>query len=148
LRRQNGNLTELAIGDRGVAAAFDLSYRRLPTAQQRLFRLLSLIPGPDFDSRDAAAVTGGDIAETERAVEQLLDLHLLRQVTAGRYRFHPLVRAYAAELTTTTDDERDTLTRRFDYYLYTTSLVGKAVAPSTWLAAERVAADDGAPRHA
>jgi DNA-binding SARP family transcriptional activator len=129
LRQQNGELTELAIGDRSVVAAFDLSYRRLPTAQQRLFRLLSLIPGPDFDSHGAAAVTGGDIAETERVVEQLLDLHLLQQVTAGRYRFHPLVRAYAAELTATTDDERDTLARGFDYYLYTTSLVETAVAP-------------------
>jgi hypothetical protein len=74
-------------------------------------------------------VTGGDVAETNRLVEQLLDLHLLQQVTAGRYRFHPLVRAYAAELTAATDDERDTLSRRLDYYLYTTSLAMKAVAP-------------------
>ena len=112
LRQQNGRLTELAIGDRGVAAAFALSYRRLSPDQQRLFRLRGLVPGPDFDSHGAAALTGGDVAETDRLVEQLLDLHLLQQVTAGRYRFHPLVRAYAAELATTSDDERDALTRR------------------------------------
>jgi hypothetical protein len=46
LRQQNGRLTELAIGDRGVAAAFALSYRRLSPDQQRLFRLLGLVPGP------------------------------------------------------------------------------------------------------
>jgi hypothetical protein len=146
LRQQVGELTELEIGDRSVAAAFALSYQRLSPDQQRLFRLLGLVPGPDFDSHGAAALTGADVAETDRLVEQLLDLHLLRQVTAGRYRFHPLVRAYAVKLTTTSDDERGALTRLFDYYLHTTSQAVKAVAPQNlpdhdqamaWLETER-----------
>lgn len=111
LRRQDGALNELAIGDRSVAAAIAHSYRRLSPDQQRLFRLLGLLPDRDFDSHSAAALTGGEVAETDRLVEQLLDRHLLQQVTVGRYRFHPLVRAYAAGLTTTSDDGRDALTR-------------------------------------
>jgi DNA-binding SARP family transcriptional activator len=129
LRQQNGELTEFVLGDRSVAAAFTLSYRRLSTDQKRLFRLLGLVPGPDFDTNAAAALTGGAAAETERLVEQLVDLHLLQQPTAGRYRFHDLVRIYAAQLAANSDDEKGALIRLFDYYLYATSLAMKTVAP-------------------
>jgi DNA-binding SARP family transcriptional activator len=129
LRQHDGELAELAIGDRSVAAAFALSYRRLSGEQQRLFRLLGLVPGPDFDSHAAAALTGGTVAETEQLVEQLVDLHLLRQPTAGRYHLHDLVRTYAAHLAATTDDERAALTRLFDHYLHATSLAVRTVAP-------------------
>jgi hypothetical protein len=131
LREQDGDLTELTIGDRSVAAAFTLSYQRLPAALQRLFRLLALVPGPDFDTRTAAALTGGGVAEIERQVEQLLDLHLLQQPRAGRYRFHALVRTYAAKLATTSDDGNGALTRVFDHYLYATSLAAKAIPAQT-----------------
>ena len=39
-----------------VAAAFGLSYADLTPAQQRLFRRLGLVPGPDFDAHAAAAL--------------------------------------------------------------------------------------------
>ena len=56
-------------GDRRstVRAAFDLSYRALPAAAQRMFRLLGLMPGPDV-TLDAplAALAGLDLGRSSR----------------------------------------------------------------------------------
>ena len=41
-----------------VGAAFGLSYADLTRDQQRLFRRLGLVPGPDFDAYAAAALDG------------------------------------------------------------------------------------------
>jgi hypothetical protein len=49
LAREHDRLVELADSDRSVAAAFAVSYRDLDEHQQRLFRLLGLHPGSDFD---------------------------------------------------------------------------------------------------
>ena len=44
----------------GVQAVFSWSYRRLPAAAARMFRLLGDHPGPDIDVRAAAALAGGE----------------------------------------------------------------------------------------
>ncbi|MFJ4519013.1 hypothetical protein ACIP6V_35155 [Streptomyces sp. NPDC088770] len=41
-----------------VKASLELSYRRLPEEQARLFRLLGLHPGPEFSTETAAALAG------------------------------------------------------------------------------------------
>ena len=46
-----------------VAAAFDLSYQDLTPGQQRLFRRLGLLPGPDFDAYAAAALDDTSLDE-------------------------------------------------------------------------------------
>ena len=81
-----------------VAAAFDLSYRDLGAAQQRLFRRLGLHPGPDFDAHAAAALDGTSLAEARRHVGDLYGQYLLGQPGRGRYRFHDLIREYARGL--------------------------------------------------
>ena len=81
-----------------VAAAFDLSYRDLGAAQQRLFRRLGLHPGPDFDAHAAAALDGTSLAEARRHLDDLYDQHLLGQPGRGRYRFHDLIREHARAL--------------------------------------------------
>ncbi len=71
---------------------FDMSYDALAPEPQRVFRLLGLHPGEDVTAESATALTGtpaGPVLET------LLDEHMLLQVTAGRYRFHDLMRRYA-----------------------------------------------------
>ncbi|WP_158880418.1 AfsR/SARP family transcriptional regulator [Amycolatopsis anabasis] len=132
LRQAQRRLREFAVGDRSVAAAFDLSYRHLDPARQRLFRLLGLYPGTDFDAYLAAAATGLPLAEAERALEDLVDVHLLEQPGVGRYQPHDLLRAYATELAESTDTAEDrhaALTRVFDHYRYTASAAMDVIAP-------------------
>ncbi|EOD68317.1 AfsR/SARP family transcriptional regulator [Amycolatopsis vancoresmycina] len=95
LRQAGRPLAELSAGDRSVAAAFALSYAHLDAAQQRMFRLLGLNPGPDIDVPAAAALAAVPAAEAERLLESLVDDHLLQQPVTGRFRFHDLVRQHA-----------------------------------------------------
>jgi len=88
-------LAHLRSEDLSVRAAFELSYGRLPDAEQRMFRRLGLIPGLDFDARAAASLAGGDAWPL---LESLVDHNLLTQHARGRYRLHDLVRAYARSL--------------------------------------------------
>ncbi|MEV6034725.1 tetratricopeptide repeat protein [Nonomuraea sp. NPDC052116] len=98
LRDERRRLTELARSERGVAAAFTLSYRQLTADQQRLFRLLGLHPGRDTEPHAAAALADLPVERTEDLLEDLLDAHMLQQRAFGRYTFHDLLRHYAAQL--------------------------------------------------
>ncbi|GIE00272.1 tetratricopeptide repeat protein [Paractinoplanes durhamensis] len=103
--------------DAGVQLALDLSYRRLPADRRRLLRLAAAHPGPDFDAYAAAALTGAD---ADAALDDLCADHLLLRAAAGRYTFHDLVRAFAAQRSRDEDppaDRRAALTRVFDLYL-------------------------------
>jgi DNA-binding SARP family transcriptional activator/tetratricopeptide (TPR) repeat protein len=86
-------------GDDGTAVrvAFNLSYAALPPATARLFRLLGLVPGPDFGSELAAALAGADTGSTATMLARLADAHLLTRPAPGRFAFHDLLRLYAAE---------------------------------------------------
>ena len=75
-------------------SVFDLSYRALAPEQQRVFRLLGDHPGVDMTAESAAALTG---TTTGPVLEMLHDEYLLVQTTAGRYRFHDLMRRYACD---------------------------------------------------
>jgi hypothetical protein len=80
-----------------VGAAFATSYRGLDAPQQRLFALLGLHPGPDISVAAAAALSGQDIKPVRRLLDALVDVHLLTQPEAReRYRFHDLLRVFAA----------------------------------------------------
>ncbi len=109
-------------GERSVAAAFDLSYRDLTTAQQQLFRRLGLQPGADIDAYAAAALDDTAVPAARHHLEGLYDLHLIEEPVRGRYRFHDLLGDYARSLAATDPPiERDAaLNRLLDYYLHTT----------------------------
>jgi len=117
---QRQRLAELATGDRSVTAALTVSYQQLAPCQQRLFRLLGLHPGPDFDAYLAAALASMTLAEAGQVLEDLVDAHLLQQPAPGRYRFHDLLREHAqsAARQAETDAARsDAIGRELDYYL-------------------------------
>jgi DNA-binding SARP family transcriptional activator len=99
LRAAPNRPSELTCGQRGVAAALDGSYRRLTVEQQRCYRVLGRHPGPQVDPPAAAGLLGVPLVQAHRLLDQLLDEHLLREPTPGRYEFHPLIRAHAAALT-------------------------------------------------
>ncbi|MFB9837218.1 tetratricopeptide repeat protein [Actinoallomurus acaciae] len=91
-------LGELTAEDRSVEAAFRLSYEHLRPSTRRAFRALGLSPTVEFDRLTLAAMLGWPRHDTEHALESLVDASLLWQPTAGRYRLHDLVAAYARRL--------------------------------------------------
>jgi tetratricopeptide (TPR) repeat protein len=81
-----------------VRAVFSWSYRNLPPAGARLFRLLGLHPGPDFGVHVAAALADLELPQAKRLLQALAGAHLIQANVPGRYRFHDVLRLYAAEL--------------------------------------------------
>ncbi|MFI6100415.1 BTAD domain-containing putative transcriptional regulator [Lentzea sp. NPDC051213] len=73
----------------------ELAYAALPPAPQRLFRLLSLVPGPDFTPEAASALADVD---AEGLLTVLAIAKLVVSATPGRYRFHDELVRYAAAL--------------------------------------------------
>ncbi|MEV6446409.1 tetratricopeptide repeat protein [Amycolatopsis sp. NPDC051716] len=119
--------------DTGVELAFDLSYRNLPTGEQRLLRLAALHPGQDFDVHAAAALAGCDLPAVQVLLERLCLEHLLQQEVPGRYTLHDLVRAYAAGRAGDHDpppERRAALTRLFDFYLATATAAMDTLHPA------------------
>jgi tetratricopeptide (TPR) repeat protein len=100
--------------------AFDLSYRALEPDHQRFFRRLGMSPCAHI-SLDAAVALGGEtLAETERALDTLLGHHLLEPAPAGQFRFHDLIREYAATCAGREEprsEQRQAVGRLLDYYL-------------------------------
>jgi tetratricopeptide (TPR) repeat protein len=83
-----------------VAAAFELSYRRLDQQAARMFRLLAINPGPDISTAAAAALAGLPAAQTRTVLAALARAHLAETApgAAGRWRMHDLVALYAARV--------------------------------------------------
>lgn len=114
-----GRLDELHGRNRAVRAAFDLSYRTLPDAWRRVFRLIGLHPGDTFAADSVAALAGTPPRVVEDILESLLDEHLLQEVTPGRYRPHDLLRLYARERALAEEPDADAALRRlFLWYLH------------------------------
>ncbi|MFD4868643.1 tetratricopeptide repeat protein [Streptomyces sp. NPDC058412] len=82
----------------GVRAAFDLSYARLPADQARVFRLLTVNPGPDCRTEYAGLLTGeGEEVRPKLAALVRASLLTEQPVGSGRWRMHDLLRLYALE---------------------------------------------------
>jgi tetratricopeptide (TPR) repeat protein/DNA-binding SARP family transcriptional activator len=123
---------ELDDGERSIAAAFTLSYRELTGGQQRTFRLLSLVPGPDVDAYAAAALLEASAGHAERLLQDMLDAHLLGQQAEDRYRFHDLMRIFAAKLAAAEDQRADrqaALTRLLNHQLHTAASAMNVLFP-------------------
>lgn len=115
-----------------VRTVLSWSYRALNSSERRLFRLLSVHPGREFGVDAAAVVIGACRSEVQRMIDVLVDVHLLEESGARRYRFHDLVRDYAAELLATEEsaDEISSVERQLLYwYLHTAAAGNRAMSP-------------------
>ena len=103
-----------------VRAVFSWSLRHLDPGTVRAFRLLGVHPGPDFDSRAAAALTGTGAGQAGQLLDQLIRAHLVHRTAPNRYALHDLLRDYARELAAadSAGEQRAALTRLFDHYLH------------------------------
>ncbi|WP_307818418.1 BTAD domain-containing putative transcriptional regulator [Streptomyces sp. MBT62] len=96
LRAEEHQLDELRAGGISVEATFQVGYRALAPAQARAMRLCALLDAADFPVAVAAVLLDQPEAETEDQLEHLVEAGLLEPHSADRYRFHDLVRAFAA----------------------------------------------------
>jgi DNA-binding SARP family transcriptional activator len=115
-----------------VMPAFDLSYRALEPDHQRFFRTLGVSPCAQISPYAAAALAGGTPAEAGNALAALIDHHLLTRAPAGQFRFHDLIRGYAAMLAGQEDsrpERRQAVGRLLDYYLHTADQADRLLHP-------------------
>jgi tetratricopeptide (TPR) repeat protein len=116
LHETRDNLDTFAGTDPAVdaRAVFSWSYRQLSSAAATLFRLLGLHPGPDIAGPAAASLAGLPPSQVRPLLAELAGTHLITEHIPGRYTFHDLLRAYAAELARTRepDTERRAATHR------------------------------------
>lgn len=122
LRGLEARLDALDDRQRSVHTALHLSYGQLSAQAQGLYRMLGLHPGPEVDSYAAAALTDCGLDEVQRLLDELVDDHLLQESAAGRYVFHDLVRAHAADTAAHEEPQARqavALVRLLDYYRHT-----------------------------
>jgi tetratricopeptide (TPR) repeat protein len=128
LAAESGRLERLAYDDGSgtaapsVAAAFELSYRRLEEVPARVFRLLSASPGTDISTGAAAALADLPAGTVRRVLAALARAHLAEAApgAAGRWRMHDLVRLYARQLSDAcadADGREEARDRLLDFYL-------------------------------
>jgi DNA-binding SARP family transcriptional activator len=133
--RTGDRLTALRIDgdpDTAVRATFSCSYQALSAPAARLFRLLGLPPGPDITVPATASLAAIPYAEARTLLAELTAAHLITEHTPGRYTFHDLLRAYAAEQADRVepDSGRQTaLHRLFDHYLHTAYQANQLLDP-------------------
>ncbi|MFD8272181.1 ATP-binding protein [Streptomyces flaveolus] len=98
LAAEGRRLDGLQAGSLRVRAAFALSYRQLPPETRTVLRRAALSAGADFSPETAALLAGLSYDEAVACAEELTDAGLLQSdAGAERYRFHDLLRLYAAE---------------------------------------------------
>jgi DNA-binding SARP family transcriptional activator/tetratricopeptide (TPR) repeat protein len=134
LRDAAGSLEAFSDGGAGTdaRAVFSWSYQTLSPEAARLFRLLSLHPGPDVSAAAVASLSGTGPRQTRPPLAELTRAHLLTERLPGRYAFHDLLRAYATELTEDLDSETDrraAVSRVLDHYLHSALAVDKVLSP-------------------
>ncbi|MFD4601564.1 BTAD domain-containing putative transcriptional regulator [Streptomyces sp. NPDC058464] len=122
LRAARGGLEAFRDADPAldVRAVFSWSYDALGAAAARMFRLLSLHPGPELTVQAGAALAGVPVSRARALLVELADAHLVTERTPGRYTCHGLLRTYATELVRATeseDERRASLRRMLDHSL-------------------------------
>nr|WP_198151462.1 tetratricopeptide repeat protein [Kibdelosporangium sp. MJ126-NF4]CEL15651.1 transcriptional activator domain [Kibdelosporangium sp. MJ126-NF4] len=93
-------------------AVFGMSLQQLDTDQRRLFRLLGVLPGDDFDAAVAGVLADMPPGTVDAVLEELVDAHLVQEPAPGRYRMHDLIRRYAADLATAEEPLAEPALRR------------------------------------
>jgi DNA-binding SARP family transcriptional activator len=83
--------------DTSIRAVFSWSYRQLDELAALMFRLLGTHPGPDVSVPAAASLAGLPAAQVLPLLTALTTAHLIAETAPGRFGFHDLLRAYAAE---------------------------------------------------
>jgi tetratricopeptide (TPR) repeat protein len=122
-----------------VQAVFSWSYRNLSPLGARMFRLLGAHPGPDISAAAAASLAAIPLAQARKALSELVHAHLLSEHVPGRFTFHDLLHAYAAQqppapvdaasAAAVQNERRTALRRVLEHYLHTASAGALLLSP-------------------
>ena len=109
-------------GAPSVAAAFELSYRRLEPVPAQVFRLLPVDPGPNVSTAAAAHLAELPVSKIRRVLAGLARAHLIEAASGDgdRWRMHDLLRLYAQQLSDDyahADRREHIRDRLFTYYM-------------------------------
>ncbi len=139
LRDVHRRLDEMRAGDLAVRASFQVSFASLPASTDargidpaRAFCLLGLWQGSSISSAAASALFCIPGYAAEDALEVLVDTHLLESKAPDRYRFHDLLRVYAAERAgadLSAQERVDAVGRLLGWYMSTADAAASAVSP-------------------
>ncbi|NEE02849.1 AfsR/SARP family transcriptional regulator [Phytoactinopolyspora halotolerans] len=126
-------LDELNLGDVGVRNSLMLSYQQLDEAEARTFRLLAAAEVSALSVPALACMLGADDEHARGLAGALVDLHLLAEPVAGRFRLHDLLRVLARELSEEADPrtEREKAVHALFVHLATTAVTAvRAMMPA------------------
>ncbi len=136
---EHRRLDELKVGDLAVRASFEVSFASLPAAvvpggvsPARAFRMLGLWQGPSIGLSAATALLGEPEDNVADTLEFLVDAHLLESPAPDRYRFHDLLRVYAAERAHADEPEQErseALARVLAWYLHSAEAASRVIEP-------------------
>ncbi|MBV9821280.1 MAG: tetratricopeptide repeat protein [Actinobacteria bacterium] len=112
LRAARGGSSPLDAFDAGdetanLRSVLASSYRCLSPLAARVFRLLHLLPGPDFASCVVAGLADLPMARVDAPLTELRRANLVTEVKPGVFALHEMLRAYAAELSLAEDSEEE-----------------------------------------
>ncbi len=137
LREAGDRLDALSTGEQAsdLRAVFSWSYESLSQPARRMFRLLGIHPGPDVSGQAAASLAGAGvgIGQARRLLAELTRSNLLVQHVPGRFSFHDLLRAYAAERAEAEEPAaaREAAIRRLlDHYLHSADAADRVLYPA------------------
>jgi DNA-binding SARP family transcriptional activator/tetratricopeptide (TPR) repeat protein len=109
------------------------SYQALTAVAARMFRLLGMLPGPDFTASAAGGLADRPLATTQVLLGDLARAHLIMEHVPGRYTLHDLLRAYATEQAHLHDTARERHTaihRLLDHYLHSANAAARLLSPN------------------
>jgi len=160
LADERRRIDEFKAGDLAVRACFQVSFDGLSAAgpgrpdpgrpdpgrpdPSRAFRLLGLWHGPSISLPAVSALLAEPEDTVAESLEMLVDAHLLQSLAPDRYRFHDLLRVYAAEQAEageTRQDRDEAVLRVLTWYLHTAEAAGRVISPQH----ARVPLGDGHP---
>ncbi len=139
LADERRRLDELKTGDLAVRACFEVSFTSLPgpavaegVDPAHAFRLLGMWQGPSIGLPAASALIGRPEDSVADALEVLVDAQLLQSPAPERYRFHDLLRTYAAERAVAEEpppDREAAVGRLLTWYLHSVVAMARLVSP-------------------
>jgi tetratricopeptide (TPR) repeat protein len=119
--------------DEAAEAIMSWSYKALSDAAARTFRLIGLHPGASLTLQAVAAICGVTDDECQTLLDELVDSHMIKEISVGRFRFHDLQAKYAiaqAKAGESSQARSAALSRVLAWYLHTADAANRVLAPS------------------
>lgn len=128
--RAGSSLASFRMPDESIAldVVFGWSYDQLAQDDARIFRRFALHPGAEMSVESAAALVMSPLPAATKSLYRLANVHMVEEVSDGRFSFHDLMRLYATERCDS-DDDADVRSAAFQnlasWYVHTANNANK-----------------------